>query len=174
MKTAFESAKGSILAVWDGIKSGVQSAISDIISAVNRMSSSVSSAISSMNNSINRFTNGANQKITQTQTKINEIKVPKFASGGYPNTGELFLAREAGPELVGSIRGRSAVANNDQIVEGIRQGVYEAVSAAQNGNQGGVVEVKLYIDGRQVAASVEKAQRERGATIYPGGVLSGT
>lgn len=174
MKTAFESAKGSILAVWDGIKSGVQSAISDIISAVNRMSSSVSSAISSMNNSINRFTNGANQKITQTQTKINEIKVPKFASGGYPNTGELFLAREAGPELVGSIRGRSAVANNDQIVEGIRQGVYEAVSAAQNGNQGGAVEVKLYIDGRQVAASVEKAQRERGATIYPGGVLSGT
>lgn len=173
MKTAFENAKGSILAVWDGIKSGVQSAISDIISAVNRMSSSVSSAISSMNNSINRFTNGANQKITQTQTKINEIKVPKFASGGYPNTGELFLAREAGPELVGSIRGRSAVANNDQIVEGIRQGVYEAVSAAQNGNQGGAVEVKLYIDGRQVAASVEKAQRERGATIYPGGVLSG-
>ena len=173
MKNAFESAKGSILAVWDGIKSGVQSAISDIISAVNRMSSSVSSAISSMNNSINRFTNGANQKITQTQTKISEIKVPKFASGGYPNAGELFLAREAGPELVGSIRGRSAVANNDQIIEGIRQGVYEAVSAAQNGNQGGTVEVKLYIDGRQVAASVEKAQRERGATIYPGGVLSG-
>lgn len=173
MKNAFENAKGSILAVWDGIKSGVQSAISDIISAVNRMSSSVSSAISSMNNSINRFTNGANQKITQTQTKISEIKVPKFASGGYPNAGELFLAREAGPELVGSIRGRSAVANNDQIVEGIRQGVYEAVSAAQNGNQGGTVEVKLYIDGRQVAASVEKAQRERGATIYPGGVLSG-
>lgn len=173
MKTAFESAKGSILAVWDGIKSGVQSAISDIISAVNRMSSSVSSAISSMNNSINRFTNGANQKISQTQNKISEIKVPKFASGGYPNTGELFLAREAGPELVGSIRGRSAVANNDQIVEGIRQGVYEAVSAAQNGNQGGTIEVKLYIDGRQVAASVEKAQRERGATIYPGGVLSG-
>lgn len=174
MKNAFESAKGSILAVWDGIKSGVQSAINDIISAVNRMSSSVSSAISSMNNSINRFTNGANQKIAQTQTKISEIKVPKFASGGYPNAGELFLAREAGPELVGSIRGRSAVANNDQIVEGIRQGVYEAVSAAQNGNQGGTVEVKLYIDGRQVAASVEKAQRERGATIYPGGVLSGT
>lgn len=173
MKNAFENAKGSILAVWDGIKSGVQSAINDIISAVNRMSSSVSSAISSMNNSINRFTNGANQKITQTQTKISEIKVPKFASGGYPNAGELFLAREAGPELVGSIRGRSAVANNDQIVEGIRQGVYEAVSAAQNGNQGGTVEVKLYIDGRQVAASVEKAQRERGATIYPGGVLSG-
>lgn len=173
MKNAFENAKGSILAVWDGIKSGVQSAINDIISAVNRMSSSVSSAISSMNNSINRFTNGANQKITQTQTKISEIKVPKFASGGYPNAGELFLAREAGPELVGSIRGRSAVANNDQIIEGIRQGVYEAVSAAQNGNQGGTVEVKLYIDGRQVAASVEKAQRERGATIYPGGVLSG-
>ena len=41
------------------------------------------------------------------------------ASGGYVPNGELFVAREAGPELVGSIGGRTAVANNDQIIEGI-------------------------------------------------------
>ena len=42
----------------------------------------------------------------------------------------MFIARERGPELVGTIRGRSAVANNDQIIAGISSGVYEAVLAA--------------------------------------------
>lgn len=36
--------------------------------------------------------------------------------------GELFVAREAGPELVGSIGNRTAVANNDQIVEAVPKG----------------------------------------------------
>lgn len=51
-----------------------------------------------------------------------------FASGGFPTTGDLFIANEAGAELVGSLGGHTAVANNDQIVEGIRQGVYDANS----------------------------------------------
>ena len=49
-----------------------------------------------------------------------------FASGGFPDRGQLFLAREAGAELVGSIGGHTAVANNDQIVEGITEGVRDA------------------------------------------------
>ena len=51
-----------------------------------------------------------------------------FAEGGFPETGSIFLAREAGPELVGTLGGRTAVANNDQIVEGIRKGVSDAQS----------------------------------------------
>lgn len=54
-----------------------------------------------------------------------------FAAGGFPDVGELFIAREAGPELVGSIGGRTAVANNDQIEVGIAEGVREA-NADQN------------------------------------------
>lgn len=49
-----------------------------------------------------------------------------YASGGFPQTGQLFLARESGPELVGSMNGRTAVANNDQIVAGISRGVENA------------------------------------------------
>ena len=74
--------------------------------------------------------------------------------------------------MVGSIGGRTAVANNDQIVEGIKQGVREAM-AASGGTHGGSFDVKVYLDGREVTAAVEKRQRERGATIYPGGVLDG-
>ena len=55
------------------------------------------------------------------------VKFRGYASGGFPNTGELFFARENGiPELVGRIGNRTAVANNDQIIEGIRQGVASA------------------------------------------------
>lgn len=54
-----------------------------------------------------------------------------FADGGFPDDGQLFLAGESGPEFVGSMGGHTAVANNDQIVEGIREGV-ESAMAKQN------------------------------------------
>lgn len=52
-----------------------------------------------------------------------------FADGGFPKQGELFIAREAGAEMVGSINNRTAVANNDQIVDGISAGVAKAIMA---------------------------------------------
>jgi hypothetical protein len=58
-------------------------------------------------------------------------KIFGFASGGFPDAGQLFIAREAGAEMVGSMGGHTAVANNDQIVEGIREGV-EAAMERQN------------------------------------------
>lgn len=54
----------------------------------------------------------------------------QFASGGFPTQGELFVAREAGPELVGQMNGRTAVANNDQITDGIRQATYQGMMSA--------------------------------------------
>lgn len=80
--------------------------------------------------------------------------------------GELFVAREAGPELVGSIGGRAAVANNDQIVTAVSEGVYRAVLAAM-GQQGGSGEmnVNVYLDGKQITNAVEKTQSERGRTV---------
>lgn len=80
-----------------------------------------------------------------------------FATGGFPDEGELFMAREAGPELVGRIGNRTAVANNDQIISGIRQGVYEAVSQAMGNQSGG--EVVLKLDGDVLARGVSKYQR---------------
>ena len=54
-----------------------------------------------------------------------------FADGGFVGNGDLFMAREAGPELVGRIGSRTAVANNDQIVAGVAGGV-AAGQAEQN------------------------------------------
>lgn len=51
----------------------------------------------------------------------------KKAEGGFVDTGQMFIAREAGPELVGTMGGRTAVANNDQITSGIYRAVLQAL-----------------------------------------------
>ena len=94
------------------------------------------------------------------------IKMPFMggaASGGIFDSGEIFVAREAGPEMVGTIGGRTAVANNDQIVEGIRQGVFEAVSAAMSNRSGGSQEIKVYLDSREIRAGQQRLNRAWGA-----------
>ena len=59
------------------------------------------------------------QKVSVNKVAFNIDSM--FAAGGFPQEGELFLARESGPELVGKLGNSTAVANNDQITEGIRQ-----------------------------------------------------
>lgn len=54
---------------------------------------------------------------------INIPRIPTFAEGGFVDQGQLFVARESGAEMVGSIGRRTAVANNDQIVESVSEGV---------------------------------------------------
>ena len=99
-----------------------------------------------------------------------KISYPKsfytYAKGGFPDVGEMFIAREAGPEMVGKIGNKTTVANNQQIVEAVSEGVYAAVLAAmrQSESNGGQ-SVNVYLDGRQITSAVEKRQHERGATI---------
>jgi DNA-binding protein len=75
--------------------------------------------------------------------------------------------------MVGSIRSRTAVANNDQIVDAVSQGVFEAVVAAMPKYNEQPLEVKVYLDGKEITKKVEKVQRERGTTLLPGGVAFG-
>lgn len=80
------------------------------------------------------------------------------ADGGYVDKGQMFIAREAGPELVGSIGGRTAVANNDQIVSAVAQGVASAVSAVL-GTRGTNVNVTLEGDAKGIFKVVQKEGR---------------
>ena len=58
---------------------------------------------------------------------IPRITVPALAEGGIVSSGQLFIANEAGPEYIGTMGGHTAVANNDQIVEGITRGVVDGI-----------------------------------------------
>ena len=55
--------------------------------------------------------------------------IQQYDTGGSPSSGQLFYAREAGPELVGTLRGHTAVMNNDQIVASVSAGVAKAGQA---------------------------------------------
>lgn len=91
---------------------------------------------------VNGFINGLNSvvsiinKIPGVNIRtVSKLSIPRFEDGGFPQSGQYFLARENGlPEMVGSIGGRTAVANNDQIVSGITAGVYQGVKSAMNGS----------------------------------------
>lgn len=100
-----------------------------------------------------------------------------FASGGFPDAGQLFIAREAGAEMVGSLGGHTAVANNDQIVEGIREGV-EAAMERQNQllrRQNELLQALLEKEGNaEVNVSsfyqaVNRTNQRNGKTIIPVG-----
>lgn len=97
-----------------------------------------------------------------------------FATGGHPETGEVFLARENGlNEMVGRIGTRHTVANNDQIVEGISTGVYDAVVSAMsqfvnaNSSQTVVVETTVEMDGKTIVEQTDKARRRMGWNFQP-------
>lgn len=86
------------------------------------------------------------------------------ARGGGFSTGQLFVAREAGPELVAGIGGgRTAVMNNNQIVESVSAGVYNAVVDAMGSMQGSDSgDFVVNVDGRELIRVTRKAERASG------------
>lgn len=84
---------------------------------------------------------------------VNLSHIRTFEDGGFVDQGQLFIAREAGAELVGNIGNHTAVANNDQIVEGITSGVKEGNS-------------ELISAMFAVASQVIQAVQENGGDIY--------
>lgn len=100
-------------------------------------------------------------------------KVTGKANGGYVSTGEMFIAREAGPELVGSIGNRTAVANNDQIVQGIEGGVrtanedvvaaiYTLIGAVEN------KDMSVNVGDDAIGRANARYTRKRGVVVNPG------
>ena len=81
--------------------------------------------------------------------------------GSFPNDGNLFIAGEEGPEIVANMGNRSGVMNIEQMHEAVRQGVYEAMTAA-NANGNSDVSVKVYLDSREIRAGQERLARAWG------------
>jgi hypothetical protein len=64
--------------------------------------------------------------------------------------------------------------NVQQMQYAVYEGVFASMSAAMRGNSegGGSQVICVYLDGKEVASSVEKAQRERGASLMGNEVYS--
>ena len=104
---------------------------------------------------------------------LEHIEIKRLADGGFVDEGQLFIAREAGAEMVGAMGRKTAVANNDQIVEGIsagvsiaNDGVIAAIYALLN-----AVEEKDFsvnIGDNQIGESYDRYNRVRGVRVNTG------
>lgn len=119
--------------IFTDIKDAVVSAFKYI---VNKLIEGLNKAIAKPFNAIN----DALMKIKEIEIfdmkpfkNLREISVPvipMLANGGMVDVGQLFIAREAGPEMVGTIGHKTTVANNTQIVSAISLGVFNAMIKA--------------------------------------------
>lgn len=108
--------------LWDGLDQVFIAQWNDVLTSLEK-------GLNSAGTAINRFIRQIKSIDSTSDINLNEVatikvsKIPQYSEGGFVDEGQLFVAREAGAEMVGSIGRRTAVANNDQIVEGISAGV---------------------------------------------------
>ena len=165
--SAFQTARDRVQAIFGSLASWFSSnVVSPIQNLISSIGGAVSNAISNWSSKLGNIFGGS-KKTTNSNPydnrpdwiKAQGLTFGVFASGGFPDVGQLFVAREQGPELVGRIGNQSAVANNNQIIDGIRQGVYEAMMASNSGGRNG--DINLYVSGKQLMTAVaEEARRE--------------
>lgn len=111
--------------VFDGMVGAVKAALNGVISVLNSALRWIFGGINSILRDLKNFSIAGYSPFAGLRT-ISVPQIPMLADGGFVDQGQLFIAREAGAEMVGSIGRRTAIANNDQIVEGITYGVREA------------------------------------------------
>lgn len=198
IKDKFDWLKSKISDIGDGMKLGIanwlyerllniQEFVNEAIGIFNWFISKINGLFGTSIRSIElaSFANGFYDKyVAEQERKMQQKKysndfasaiskyAPKKANGGIVPTGQMFIAREAGPELVGNIGGRTAVANNNQIVEAVSNGVYRAVVAAMRENQNSGGNYNFYLDGKEIHANVKKRDKEQGTTIFTNGPIT--
>jgi hypothetical protein len=167
--------------VFDGIKDGIITAFKAVVNTlIKGINTVVAIPFNGLNTVLNTIQNVEFLDIRPfgwLSWRAPIPQIPMLAGGGMPDTGQMFIAREAGPELVGSIGRRTAVVNNDQIVEGISHGVSAANTESnmllreQNSLLRAMLEKEtgVYLDGKTITKSVERHQRERGRVLVTGG-----
>lgn len=159
---------------WTSIKNFVGSSVSVAISLAKSGWTSISSWLGNLTASLKITLPRIRVKWSSVEVLGATINYPSgfecYAKGGFPDMGQLFIAREAGAELVGNIGGRTAVMNNDQIVESVSAGVYQAVIAAlgSGGDEGGDTQIIINLDGEKIYENQQKVARNRGYNLGMG------
>lgn len=178
-KTTFENAWAGVVKVFsaagnvflnikDGIVSAFKAVVNTLIKGINKV---VAVPFNGINSALNTLKNIKILDLTPFSgiRSISVPSIPLLAQGGFPDVGQMFIAREAGAELVGNIGGRTAVVNNDQIVDSVSTGVYQAVVAAMSGNNdGGDTQIVINLDGEKIYENQQRVARNRGYNLGMG------
>lgn len=132
-KSGYENNKSQISSAVSGIPNLITRSIGNLYQVGSSAMSSFARGFSSIHIPTPHIGwNWNSIKLGKTSFSVPSFNVNWYASGGFPESGEMFVAGEAGPEMVGRMGKRNAVANNNQIVDGIKAGVFEAMMDAFN------------------------------------------
>lgn len=142
---------------FDAIRQTLQQVSDEVTRMLNQM---VSDANSLAGLTGKKYSHVGGYNMQQAQ----RFNIEMFANGGFPRSGELFVAREAGPELVGSIGGKTAVGGNDQIERAIFNAVLTAMSQAMANGSSQPIELnqKIELDGDVIYNNQQKVSARRG------------
>lgn len=166
-----ENIKKSMSGTLKGLSEDTSEAISGIRDKFRQAEGNASSSASSILRSFSSLhiplphlsVSFSSLKVGNTSIPIPSFRVNWYAKGGFPNTGELFVANEKGPEMLGKMGNKNTVANNRQITDGIAAAVgpavYNAVTSAlsSSGNgQGGDLYLTLEIGGEKLVKKIVK------------------
>ena len=135
---AWNGVKDIFGGIWDAISSGIKAPINVIIGAINGLIKGAVSGVNSVIKCLNKLSfdipdwvpGFGGKKFGFDIPRVSAPQIPYLASGGFPKVGQLFVANEKGPEMLGRMGNRNVVANNNQIVSGIAAGVQSAVAGA--------------------------------------------
>ena len=175
---------------WNGFVTSVGTAVNSVIGGINTVAPEVLKTWKDMfrqlgftDQQIHGIGSGAAPKWEYANALISMYSAPSQsdpsynkknpnmltkAAGGFVGSGQVFIAREAGAELVGAIGNRTAVANNDQIVEAVSTGVYDAVVAAMGGASNNDAPIVITLDGDVIYRSNQKIARNKGYNLGMG------
>jgi phage-related protein len=175
-KTTFQNAWSGVVKVFsvageiftdikDGIVTAFKSIVNSLIKGINKVVSIPFDGINSALRKIRDIKILGVSPFSDLKT-ISIPSIPYLAQGGVVDAGQVFVANEAGPELVANVGRKTAVMNNDQIVESVSRGVYQAVVQAMGSSRGDqVVEAKVN-DKVLFEVVVSRARQETMRTGY--------
>jgi hypothetical protein len=162
----------AVATVFDGLVGAVKAALNGVISVLNSALRWIFGGINSILRDLKNFSIAGYSPFAGLRT-ISVPQIPMLADGGFVDQGQLFIAREAGAEMVGSIGRRTAVANNDQIVEGIatatREGNEDLINALYAVAQQIIAEMRNQDNGGGGGYDFDRAVRDaqrRNARMY--------
>ena len=180
-KTVIQPLAGFFETAWENIQLGFETAFSAVrdfaVSIINGLIGYVETGINNIIASINALLEGFNNAAAWAAgvlgknwggvTLLKEVSLPRIqykADGGFLEDG-LFTMNHG--EIAGKFNnGKSVVANNHQIVEGIAAGVYRAVvQAMSDTSRSSDQNVNVYLDGKQIYASIKRTEAERGVSL---------
>lgn len=178
----FNKVKNAFTNAFDNIYNGIKTPINAILNALETVANGAIDMIAKILNGINSLTGPARaafEKVTDISIggitwNMDYLQLPRLANGGMVESGQLFLAREAGPELVAQYGGNTGVMNNQQIVKAVSDGVYRAVTQAmaQQTQHDMVVQSHIYLDRKELTSQVQQQTESNGVNIFGDVVLT--